>query len=125
MFFKPQLLGVLLVSLLMGCATTGAPTQADILASLNRRLDTSTQEMEACFRRELGAGADRVDGRIIVKFEIDSDGLTQNLTVVESQLQDPQAELCVADTIRRIFFEEQLGRSPVRLTKPFSFLAGR
>ena len=66
-----------------------------------------------------------VSGRIVAKFEIDGDGLVQKLEIIESDVGEPQADLCVADTIRRIYVEEWVGRRPVRLTKPLRFSGGR
>lgn len=112
---------------LAACAHTPSPAQ-DQAASLERvdqQLNASTDEMTACFRRALGPSAEQLNGRILVRFEIDGEGFIQQLTVVESQLDSAQADLCVADTIRRIFFEDWVGRPTVRLTKPFSFVAGK
>lgn len=111
-----------------GCATTAGAPQDDLRSALEgveQRLDAASLEMGACFRRELGEGADRMDGRAVVRFEIDTDGLVRHAELVESTLGQEKAELCVLDTVRRIYFETWVGREPARLTKPFSFFAGR
>ena len=122
---RPGLLLLLALSL-QACATAPSTlSQEELLQRLNQRLNASTPDMTDCFRRELGLRAEQVNGRLVLRFEIDGDGFIRDLEIVENEVQDPQAELCVADTIRRLYFEEQLGRPPVRLTKPFSFFAGR
>ena len=107
-----------------GCAAGNLSMEAR-LARLDDRLDASIPEMTDCFRRELGAEANRLDGRVVVRFEVAGDGLVSGLEVVESELGSAEAELCVSDTIRRIYFLEWVGRQPVRLTKPLQFVAGR
>jgi hypothetical protein len=115
-----------LLLLLGACASAPqAPSAQDRLARVSQRLDASTAEMTDCFRREVGAAFDQLNGRVVVRFEIDADGFVQQLDLIESQLNNPAADLCVADTIRRLFFEDWVGQAPARLTKPFSFTAGK
>jgi len=118
--------GCVLMCLLVGvgCAAGNLSMEAR-LAQVDDRLDAAIPEMTDCFRRELGAEANRLDGRVVVRFEVSGDGLVNRLEVVESELGSPKAELCVSDTIRRIYFPEWVGRQPVRLTKPLQFVAGR
>ncbi len=102
-------------------------TLDDHLKQIEGRLDSATPEMTACFRRELGSGAENVSGRIHISFEVAEDGLVENLEIVESELkQQPEAELCVADTIRRLYFDEWVTQNRrVKLNKPFRFTGGR
>lgn len=108
-----------------GCTGQGGPSMEELLQRVDRRLDQAVPEMAECFRRELGGEAELVNGRIVVRFEIGGDGLVATLDVVESELRGERANMCVSDTIRRIHFADWQGRQPVRLTKPFQFVAGR
>lgn len=108
-----------------GCGNQGGPSMEELLGRVDRRLDQAVPEMAECFRRELGGEAELVNGRIVVRFEIGGDGLVAALDVIESELRGEGAALCVSDTIRRIHFADWQGRQPVRLTKPFQFVAGR
>ncbi len=110
-------------SMLLGACQSSASgaSMEELLARVDARLNDAEPDMIACFNRELTDVGGRVSGRIAVRVEIDSDGLVNNLEVLESSLGHPQADLCVADTIRRIFFEEWVDRRPVRVTKPFRF----
>ena len=114
------------ITLLMSaCAGTGqAPSLEDLLSRVDERLNDAEPEMTACFLREVTSGTGDINGRIVVSVEIDTDGLVSNLDIKESELDNETADLCVADTIRRIFFEEWVGREPVRVTKPYRFVAG-
>lgn len=124
---KPALPWLLaaLVAVCLACMPPAGPTLEELLARVDGRVDDSVPQMTACFDRELPGGASVISGRIVVKFEIDGDGLVQKLEIVESELDQNEADLCVADTIRRIYFDEWVGRRPVRLNKPLRFTAGR
>jgi len=118
---------VALYLLLLACASTPQAgwSYTSLLQTVDGHLDDAVPEMTACFRREFGSEAELLNGRIVVRFEVAEDGLISTLEVLESELSSKAAELCVSDTIRRIYFAEWVGQTPVRLTKPFQFVAGR
>ncbi len=109
----------------VGCTASSGPTLEELLARVDAQVDDTVPQMTSCFEREIPGGSAAVSGRIVARFEIDGDGLVQKLEIVESDVDEPNADLCVADTIRRIYFDEWVGRRPVRLTKPLRFSGGR
>lgn len=119
--------GLLAVLWLTGCASSGESGASidDLLARIDGQLDQAVPEMTDCFQRELGPRAQTLNGRIIVQFEIGEDGLVDKLSVLESELGAAEADECVSITISRQYFPDWEGRRPVRLTKPFQFVAGQ
>ncbi len=114
--------------MLLACACAGspqAPTLEALLARVDERLNEAEPEMIACFERELGPLVDQLSGRVVASVEIDTDGLVKNLTLLESELDSEAADLCVADAIRRVYFDVWVDHKPVRVTKPYHFSAGR
>lgn len=110
---------------LAACPGASGPSLEELLARVDAQVDESIPQMTDCFERELPGGASAVSGLVVVRFEIGGDGLVQKLDITESEVGLEEADLCVADTIRRIYFAEWVGRRPVRLTKPLRFSAGR
>ena len=112
---------------LTGCAGSGGEGAGidELLARIDGQLDQAIPEMTDCFQRELGTRSQTLNGRIAVQFEIGDDGLVGKLNVLESELGAPEADECVAITISRQYFPDWEGRRPVRLTKPFQFVAGQ
>jgi pSer/pThr/pTyr-binding forkhead associated (FHA) protein len=97
--------------------------QADVHGSLSKEvirriIGRHINEVRFCYEQELNARPD-LQGRVAVKFIISPTGAVQTAAVDSSDLGNPKAEQCIAQSVRRWTFPAPEGGGIVVVTYPF------
>jgi TonB family protein len=94
-----------------GCATSRV---IDIdVDGIEKAMVAHQSEISAC-------NPSRKPGRVAVRFTIDASGEVTDGSVEESDLQAPETETCILDTVRNIRFPASKG-PPAHINYPFRF----
>jgi pSer/pThr/pTyr-binding forkhead associated (FHA) protein len=97
--------------------------QADVHGSLSKEvirriIGRHINEVRFCYEQELNSRPD-LQGRVAVKFIISPTGAVQTAAVDSSDLGNPKAEQCIAQSVRRWTFPAPEGGGIVVVTYPF------
>lgn len=97
--------------------------QADVHGSLSKEvirriIGRHINEVRFCYEQELNSRPD-LQGRVAIKFIISPTGAVQTAAVDSSDLGNPKAEQCIAQSVRRWTFPAPEGGGIVVVTYPF------
>ena len=88
----------------------------DVEATLKQHFD----EIRGCYQRA-GKAQRYAGGRVMLRFLVGGDGLSQDVLVIESTLGNYDVERCLVEVGRRIAFPAPTGRKPTTFEYPVEF----
>ncbi len=66
-----------------------------------------------------------IEGRVVLKFVIDSDGNVSGASVEETTIKSPELQACVIRAAKRMVFPKPKGGGIVMVNYPFVFKAAK
>jgi TonB family protein len=91
---------------------------------IERRILARKDEFRLCYEREINTGDKELAGRVGTSFVIGSSGQVTQAGITQSSLNNPNAERCILEVLKRIDFPNPKGGGIVQVSYPFKFATG-
>jgi TonB family protein len=88
----------------------------EVEATLKQHFD----DIRGCYQRA-GKAQRYAEGRVLLRFLVSGDGISQDVLVVESTLGNYDVERCLVEVGRRVSFHAPLGHKPTTFEYPVEF----
>ncbi|MEZ4338118.1 MAG: AgmX/PglI C-terminal domain-containing protein [Sandaracinaceae bacterium] len=99
--------------------STGATVMGGLSREAIRRVvQRNLSQVRFCYEQGLSTNPS-IEGRVVVSWTVDSNGVVQNTGIASTSLGNSQVESCIATAVRRWSFPQPEGGMPVGVNYPF------